>query len=74
MLLKSEIFQAIAQLGTEIDPVLHDILRNGLRKYLSRHEQSKYNKDGLVNSEKILAATKELEKNRVEQSSLGDMF
>ena len=38
-------------MGKEMDPVLHDTLRDGLRKCLGRHEQSRYNTDGLANSD-----------------------
>lgn len=38
-------------LGMEMDSVLHDILRDRLGKYLSGHEQSRYDdKYGLANS------------------------
>ena len=38
--------QAANCLGKEIDPVLHDILREGLTKYLDGEKQNKYKTPG----------------------------
>lgn len=54
--------QAIAQLGKEMDPILHNILRDRLGKYLGGHGQTRYDKDSLVNSDKHL----QLQKNQKE--------
>ena len=43
---KNEIYQAIKQLGKEMDSVLHDILRDGVAKYIGGKEQTIYNIDG----------------------------
>ena len=59
---QSEIFQAITRLGKEMDQVLHDILRDGLGKYLYRREQTTYNEAGLANSGKYW----QLQKNQKE--------
>ena len=37
-----EIYQVINRLGKEIDPVLHAILIDGIRKYLNGTRQTKY--------------------------------
>ena len=39
---RNEIYQAIKRLGKEMDPVLHDILLDGITKYLNGTRQTKY--------------------------------
>ena len=45
-----EIYQTITRLGTEIDPILHDILRDGVGKYIGGNDQTLYDEDGPANS------------------------
>lgn len=39
---RNEIYQVLISLSPKMDPVLHDILRDGMHKYLNGHEQTFY--------------------------------
>lgn len=59
---RSEIFQTIDRLGNQIDPILHNILRDRLEKNLGRYEQSAYDKESPTNGERYLQLQKNKQK------------